>query len=159
MLDRLGRFCDARFPASKNAVEVTLINNATRLNGMVDVAPSTLGKLSEGYTKCISCEQSTPADSGQQPVQHFAQMKNLTQYGIDHGTGTFPDSPLPMRDQIIAWKVPLKIGTLSAMSPRLSLRVLLLGCRTWQHGTCCSRPCHEFVLVYLCPTASTTTSC
>ena len=37
----------------------------------------------------------------------FRTDEELLQYGIDHGTATFPDFPLPMRDQIIAWKVPI----------------------------------------------------
>ena len=50
----------------------------------------------------------------------FRTYEELLQYGIDHGTGTFPDFPLPMRDQIIAWKVPLKIGTLLERAQQLS---------------------------------------
>ena len=42
----------------------------------------------------------------------FRTGEELATYGIDHAAGTFPDFPLPLRDQIVAWKVPLKIGTL-----------------------------------------------
>ena len=50
----------------------------------------------------------------------FRTDEELTQYGIDHGTETFPEFPLPMRDQTIAWKVPLKIGTLLERAQQLS---------------------------------------
>eukprot|EP00439_Symbiodinium_sp_Y106_P074363 s1077_g14.t1 len=50
----------------------------------------------------------------------FRTDEELATYGIDHADGTFPDFPLPLRDQIIGWKVPLKIGTLLERAQQLA---------------------------------------
>ena len=50
----------------------------------------------------------------------FRTDEELAAFGIDHAAGTCPDFPLPLRGQIIAWKVPWKIGTLLERAQQLA---------------------------------------